>query len=48
MKALNEETLGKGGKINALMAAEQFAKWEKFQQARRDARNAAKAAKLRK
>jgi len=37
MKALNEEFLGKGGKINVLMTAEQFAKWEKFQQARRDA-----------
>jgi len=40
MKALNEEYLGKGGRINALMTAEQFAKWNKLQQAIRAARNA--------
>jgi len=37
-KALNEEIQGKDGKIKALMTAEQFAKWEKLQAARRAAR----------
>lgn len=43
-KVLNEEILGRGGKISALMTAEQFARWEKFQQAIREARNGGKTA----
>jgi protein CpxP len=38
-KAINEEILGKDGKIKALMTAEQFAKWQKLQDARRASRN---------
>jgi hypothetical protein len=38
-KALNEEIQGKNGKIKAVMTAEQFAKWEKLQEARRATRN---------
>ncbi len=38
-KAINEEIQGKDGKIKALMTAEQFAKWQKLQEARRAARN---------
>lgn len=38
-KTLNEEIQGKSGKIKALMTEEQFAKWQKLQEARRAARN---------
>lgn len=38
-KTLNEEIQGKNGKIKALMTEEQFAKWQKLQEARRAARN---------
>jgi lipase chaperone LimK len=37
-KAINEDILGKDGKIKALMTAEQFAKWQKLQDAIRAAR----------
>ena len=37
-KAINEDILGKDGKIKALMTAEQFAKWQKLQEAIRAAR----------
>lgn len=37
-KTLNEDILGKDGKIKALMTAEQFAKWQKLQEAIRAAR----------
>jgi hypothetical protein len=37
-KALNEEILGKDGKIKKLMTAEQFAKWQKAQDALRASR----------
>ncbi len=36
--ALNHEILGKGGRINAVMTDEQFARWDKLQQAIRAAR----------
>lgn len=38
-KTLNEEIQGKNGKIRALMTEEQFAKWQKLQEARRALRN---------
>jgi periplasmic protein CpxP/Spy len=38
-KALNQEIQGKDGKIKAVMTVEQFAKWEKLQEARRAVRN---------